>query len=110
MTAFAPKSSIVVPSRSFQTNPTESPSTAQQRAYKARNVIERCFYGLEDFRRVATRYDKLARNLLAQVHLTAIVAYGSIKLNPSICCTAPTRIETLPSLVKVTCHCVFPPD
>ena len=46
-----------------------------KRAYKGRNVIERCFCRLKDFRRVATRYDKLARNFLAAVHLAAIVAY-----------------------------------
>ena len=48
-----------------------------KRAYKGRNVIERCFCRLKDFRRVATRYDKLARNFLAAVHLAAIVAYWS---------------------------------
>jgi transposase len=46
-----------------------------KRAYKGRNVIERCFWRLKDFRRLATRYDKLARNFLAAVHLPAIVAY-----------------------------------
>lgn len=46
-----------------------------KRAYKGRNVIERCFCRLEDFRRIATRYDKLARNFLATVHLAALVAY-----------------------------------
>jgi transposase len=30
---------------------------------------------LKDFRRIATRYDKLARNFLAAVQLAAIVAY-----------------------------------
>ena len=30
-----------------------------KRAYKGRNVIERCFCRLKDFRRVATRYDNL---------------------------------------------------
>jgi transposase len=40
-----------------------------KRAYKGRNVIERCFCRLKDFRRVATRYDKLARNFLASVIL-----------------------------------------
>lgn len=44
-------------------------------AYKGRNVIERCFCRLKDFRRIATRYDKLARNFLAAVHIAAIVAY-----------------------------------
>jgi transposase len=46
-----------------------------KRAYKGRNVIERCFCRLKDFRRIATRYDKLARNFLAAVQLAAIVAY-----------------------------------
>ncbi|MDO9564212.1 MAG: IS5 family transposase [Bradyrhizobium sp.] len=46
-----------------------------KRAYKGRNVIERCFCRLKDFRRVAMRYDKLARNFLAAVHLAALVAY-----------------------------------
>jgi transposase len=46
-----------------------------KRAYKGRNVIERTFCRLKDFRRIATRYDKLARNFLAAVHLAAIVAY-----------------------------------
>jgi transposase len=46
-----------------------------KRAYKGRNVIERCFCRLKDFRRIATRYDKLARNFLASVHLAARVAY-----------------------------------
>jgi transposase len=46
-----------------------------KRAYKACNVIGRCSCRLKDFRLVATRYDKLARNFLAAVHLAAIVAY-----------------------------------
>ena len=44
-------------------------------AYKGRNVIERTFCRLKDFRRIATRYDKLARNFLASVHIAALVAY-----------------------------------
>lgn len=46
-----------------------------KRAYKSRKVIERSFCRLKDFRRIATRYDKLARNFLAAVHLAARVAY-----------------------------------
>src|ERR1700674_2792949 len=44
-------------------------------AYKGRNVIERCYCRLKDFRRIATRYDKLARNYFSSVHLAALVAY-----------------------------------
>ncbi len=46
-----------------------------KRAYKGCNVIERCCCRLKDFRRVATRYDKLARNFLPTAHLASIVAY-----------------------------------
>jgi len=53
-----------------------------KRAYKGRNVIERCFCRLKDFRRVATRCDKLARTFLAAVHLAAIVAYWIVKSEP----------------------------
>ncbi len=49
--------------------------TFSKPAYKGRNGIERCFCGLKNFRRVATCYDKLARNFLATVHLAAIVVY-----------------------------------
>lgn len=44
-------------------------------AYRQRNLIERMFGRLKDFRRVATRYDKLARNYLAAAALAAIAIY-----------------------------------
>jgi transposase len=46
-----------------------------KKAYRGRNVIERRFCRLKDFRRIATRYDKLARNFPGSVHLAALVAY-----------------------------------
>jgi transposase len=45
-------------------------------AYRQRNLIERMFCRLKDFRRVATRYDKLARNFLAGTLLAATVIWG----------------------------------
>ena len=44
-------------------------------AYQERNVIERTFCRLKDWRRVATRYDKLAQNYRATVTLAAIFLY-----------------------------------
>ncbi len=44
-------------------------------AYKGRNVVERCFCRLKDFRRIATRYDKLARNFFSALCLVATLAY-----------------------------------
>lgn len=43
--------------------------------YRLRNVIERTFSRLKDFRRIATRYDKLAGNFQAAIILASIVAY-----------------------------------
>lgn len=39
--------------------------------YRQRNVVERYFCKLKHFRRVATRFDKLARNFLAAVTLAS---------------------------------------
>lgn len=44
-------------------------------AYRQRNVVERSFARLKDWRRIATRYDRLARNYLAAVTLASIVCY-----------------------------------
>jgi putative transposase len=44
-------------------------------AYKRRNLIERLFSRLKDWRRIATRYDKLARNFLATIQLAAAIAW-----------------------------------
>ena len=43
--------------------------------YRSRNAIERMFCRLKDFRRVATRYDRLATNFLAAVCIAAVVSY-----------------------------------
>lgn len=44
-------------------------------AYRSRNLIERTFGRLKDWRRIATRYDKLAYHFLAAVALAATVVY-----------------------------------
>lgn len=43
-----------------------------KRLYRERNLIERFFSNLKHFRRVATRYDKLAANFLAMVQLASM--------------------------------------
>ncbi len=40
--------------------------------YRQRNRVERFFNKLKHFRRIATRFDKLARNFLAAVALAAV--------------------------------------
>jgi len=43
--------------------------------YKERNAIERMFGRLKDFRRIATRYDKAARNYASAFALAAVIAF-----------------------------------
>ena len=45
------------------------------RVYRNRDAIERMFGRLKDFRRNATRYDRLAYNFIAAVCLAATVCY-----------------------------------
>lgn len=61
----------VIPGRANR----KKPIRHDKQAYKGRNVIERCYCRLKDFRRIATRYDKLARNFFSSVCLVAAVAY-----------------------------------
>lgn len=45
--------------------------TVDPEIYRQRNMVERFFCKLKQFRRVATRFDKLARNFLAAVLLAS---------------------------------------
>jgi transposase len=46
-----------------------------ERRYRDRWLVEAMFCRLKDFRRVATRYNKLARNYLSAVTLAAAIAF-----------------------------------
>jgi transposase len=45
-------------------------------AYKGRNVVERCFNKLKNWRGIATRYDKTARSYLAGLTLAAALLWA----------------------------------
>lgn len=49
------------------------PYPLDRQAYARRNLIERLFCRLKNWRRLATRYDRLARNYLAALALIAVV-------------------------------------
>lgn len=49
------------------------PFGVNKTAYKQRHHIENAFCRLKDFRRIFTRYDRLARNFLASVCLAAAI-------------------------------------
>ncbi len=51
------------------------PIRHDERRYRDRWRIEAAFCRLKDFRRVATRYDKLAANFASAVALAAVIAF-----------------------------------
>jgi transposase len=61
----------VVPNKSNR----KQPFSFDRKSYKQRHRIENAFCRLKDFRRIATRYDKLARNFLASVCLVAAIVW-----------------------------------
>ena len=61
----------VIPGRSNR----KKPIRYDEVRYRDRWRIEAAFCRLKDFRRVATRYDKLARNFLSAVALATIIAF-----------------------------------
>lgn len=61
----------VIPS----TTSRKAPLPYDKEAYRARNLVERMWCRLKDWRRIATRYDKLARNFLSAALIAAAVTY-----------------------------------
>ena len=53
----------------------KQPREFDRHMYAARHLIENFFAKLKQFRAIATRYDKTARNFLAAVHLAASVIW-----------------------------------
>lgn len=51
------------------------PPAFDRERYRARNVVERCFNRLKQFRAIATRFDKLATRYRAGVHLAALILW-----------------------------------
>ena len=49
--------------------------TFDREMYKARHLMENFFCKLKQYRAIATRYDKTARNFLAAVHLAATIIW-----------------------------------
>jgi transposase len=61
------KVEAVIPSSAAR----RTPYPLDRKAYRRRNVIERLFCRLKNWRRIATRYDRLAVNYLSAVALVA---------------------------------------
>lgn len=61
----------VIPSNATR----RTPYPLDKTAYRRRNLIERMFCRLKDWRRIATRYDRTARNFLSAVALAATLSF-----------------------------------
>jgi transposase len=61
----------VIPSKDNR----KQPRDYDKNLYKARHLIENFFAKLKQYRAIATRYDKTARNFLAALYLAAVVAW-----------------------------------
>lgn len=61
----------VIPSKANR----KEPRPYDKDLYKARSLIENFFCKLKQFRAIATRYDKTARNFLAAIHLASAVVW-----------------------------------
>ncbi len=64
-------SRVVIPNRKNRKNPYNFDAMT----YKRRNVVERTFCRLKDFRRLATRFDRLDETFRATLCIAAVVAY-----------------------------------
>lgn len=61
----------VIPNKSNR----KQPFSFNKKAYKQRHHVENAICRVKDFRRIATRYDKLARNFLASLCLVAAIVW-----------------------------------
>ena len=62
---------VVIPSRST----TKKPREYDRHLYKERHLVENFFARLKQYRAIATRYDKTARNFLGAIHLVASMVW-----------------------------------
>ena len=53
------------------------PPAFDHEAYKQRNTVERCISKIEQWRGLATRYDKTATTYLAGLHIAAIFIWSA---------------------------------
>jgi len=65
----------VAPNVSFRNSSRKRPFSFSKKAYRERHRVENAFCRLKDFRRIATRYDRLARDYLATVYLVATIVW-----------------------------------
>ncbi|MGW6894581.1 IS5 family transposase [Streptomyces chartreusis] len=73
--AVIPERSDQIASRKRRGSAGGRPPAFGPEQYKARNVVERCFNRLKQFRAVATRFDQLAARYLAGLRLASLILW-----------------------------------
>jgi transposase len=68
---------VVIPPRSNRTHPRKF----SKRRYRNRNLVERFVNRIKHYRRIATRFEKTARNYLAFVHLASSLVMLGVTVN-----------------------------
>ncbi|CAE14914.1 Transposase, IS5 ssgr, IS427 family [Photorhabdus laumondii subsp. laumondii TTO1] len=63
---------VIIPYKSNEKARSDGRVKFDHETYRRRNVVERCFGRLKEHRRIATRYEKTARNYIAMVKLGCI--------------------------------------
>lgn len=67
----------VIPSHPTRTHP----RLLDKHLYRSRNLVERWFCRVKQFRRIATRYDKLASCFASFICLCAAVIWGCVNVH-----------------------------
>jgi transposase len=71
----------VIPKRAGPQGQDRQDPHFDRQLYRRRNIIERCLGWLKEFRRVATRYEKLAATFSAMIQLAIIRRLGRTCVN-----------------------------
>ena len=92
MTLAAAGTTAVIPPKANR----RSPRRYDRHLYKARHLVENFFAKLKQFRAIATRYDKTARNFLTAVNLAATFIWlnsrQAVNRHPSV---TPPEMEVI---------------
>jgi transposase len=71
--------------------------TYSKTKYKKRNLIERCFNKLKQFRHIATRYDRNPLNYLAMIKIAVVRLWLRFYESAAYCTVSQCRARSRPS-------------
>ncbi len=92
---------VVIPSRSYRKQPWDYDRVR----YRERNIVERFINKIKWYRRIFTRYEKLARRYMAFLHLAATLIWLEQNVNGSSHDSIPQLIHADPPVVSTSLKC-----